>query len=146
MAVRIQWNQIDKPVRDRLAQAITDAVGPRREEWVVKVDQPDAVDAWDIRIEGPNDFTWAHRFEGVERDPTIIGNSLRVAIEMSAGELSIALAELVRQGITFTTDRRPDGHTDYTIDRVMLKDEEVMQLARQGALTRDGIRNYLVSR
>jgi hypothetical protein len=82
----------------------------------------------------------------VERDAVIIGNSVRVAIEMSAGELSVALAELVRQGITFTTERRPDGQTDYTIDRVKLKDEEVMQLARRGALTRDGIRNYLVSR
>src|SRR5207244_3396359 len=103
-------------------------------------------EAWDVRIEGPDDFVWAHRFEGPERDATILKNSIRVAIEMSVGELSVALSELVRQGVSFTSERRPDGHTDYMIDRVTLKDEEVMRLARQGALTRDGIRNYLVSR
>jgi hypothetical protein len=146
MPVRIEWNNIPKAVREPLAEAISDAVRQRNEDWVFKISQPDTVDAWDVRIEGPNEFTWAHRFEGAERDSVIIANSVRIAIEMSTGELSLALAELVRQGITFTTDRRPDGHTDYTIDRVILKDEEVMHLARQGALTREGIRNYLVSR
>ena len=146
MPVRIEWNNIDRAIRDPLARTVTDGIGQRPEDWVVKVSQPDDVDAWDVRIEGPNDFHWTHRFEGVERLPEIIGNSVRIAVEMSAGELSVALADLVRQGITFTTQRRSDGHTDYTIDRVTLKDEEVMQLARQGALTRDGIRNDLVSR
>ena len=146
MPVRIEWISMDRAIREPLAQAISDGIGQRPEDWVVKVSQPDDVDAWDVRIEGPNDFNWAHRFEGAERAPELIGNSVRVAVEMSAGELSVALADLVRNGITFTTQRRSDGHTDYTIDRVTLKDEEVMQLARQGALTRDGIRNYLVSR
>ena len=146
MPVRIEWKNIPKAVQEPLAQAFSDAIGKRPEDWKVQISEPDAVTAWDVRIEGANDFEWAHRFAGVERDPTIIGNSVRVAIEMSAGELSLALAELVRQGVTFTTERRRDGHTDYTIDRVTLKDEEVMQLARRGALTRDGIRNYLVSR
>jgi hypothetical protein len=145
MPARIQWNNIPKAIREPLAEAVSDAIGRRPEDWLVKIDEVEA-GAWDVRVEGANDFVWAHRFEGVERDSTIIGNSLRVAIEMSAGELSVALAELVRQGITFTTQRRPDGHTNYTIDRVTLKDEEVMRLARQGALTRGGIRNYLVSR
>lgn len=146
MAARIDWNNIDKALREPLAAAISDAIGQRPEDWRVRVSQPDDVEAWDVRIEGPNEFDWTHRFEGAERVPAIIGNSIRVAIEMSAGELSVALADLVKKGISFTTDRRPDGHTDYTIDRVTLRDEEVMQLARQGALTREGIRNYLVKR
>lgn len=146
MPVQIQWDNFPKAVREPLAQAITDAISQRPEDWKVRIGENEEDEAWDVHIEGPNDFVWAHRFEGAERVPAIIGNSLRVAIEMSAGELSIALSELIRQGITFTTQRQPNGHTDYTIDRVTLKDEEVMQLARQGALTRDGIRNYLVSR
>ncbi len=138
---------IDKALRDPLAAAISDAIGQRPEEWHALVTKPDDVDdAWDVHIDGPNDFVWAHRFSGAERVPAIIGNSVRVAIEMSVGDLSVALADLIQQGITFTTDRRSDGRTDYTIDRVTLKDEEVMQLARKGALTREGIRNYLVSR
>lgn len=147
MAARIEWNNIDKALREPLAAAISDAIGQRPEEWQVRVTRPDDLDdAWDVRIEGPNDFTWSHRFAGAERVPAIIGNSVRVAIEMSVGDLSVALADLIRQGITFSADRRSDGRTDYTIDRVTLKDEEVMQLARKGALTREGIRNYLVSR
>src|SRR5579862_9487796 len=146
MPARIEWNNMPKAVREPVAQAISDGIGQRPEDWTVQVGETDGSDAWDVRIEGPNDFVWAHRFEGAERDATIIGNSVRVAIEMSAGELSLALAELVRQGITFTTERRPDGQTNYTIDRGTLKDEEVMRLARQGALTREGIRNYLVTR
>src|SRR5215472_15481333 len=98
MPARIQWNNMPKAIREPLAQAVSDAIGRRPEDWLVKIDEVEA-DAWDVRVEGANDFIWAHRFEGVERDPTIIGNSLRVAIEMSAGELSVALAELVRQGI-----------------------------------------------
>ena len=147
MAARIEWKDIDKALRDPLASAISDAVGRRDDEdWLVRISQPDNVEAWDVTIEGPNEFVWAHRFEGAERIPGIVGNSVRVAIEMSTGDLSIALAELVRQGITFTTERRPDGQTNYTIDRVILKDEEVMRLAKHGALTRDGIRSYLINR
>jgi hypothetical protein len=147
MAARIEWKDIDKALREPLAAAISDAIGQREgEDWIVRVSRPDDVDAWDIAIHGPDEFAWTHRFEGAERVPALVGNSVRVAIEMSTGDLSIALAELVRQGITFTTERRPDGQTNYTIDRVTLKDEEVMQLAKQGALTRDGIRSYLVNR
>src|SRR5579871_2835348 len=146
MAARIEWNNIDRALREPLAAAISDAVDRTGGDWTVHISQPDDVDAWDVRIEDSNEFVWAHRFEGAERVAAIVGNSIRVAIEMSAGDLSIALAELIRQEITFTTERRPDGQTNYTIDRVTLKDEEVMQLAKHGALTRDGIRSYLINR
>ena len=60
--------------------------------------------------------------------------------------LAEALSSLIRQGIAFTTEISPDGHTDYIVDRVQLKPEEIRHLQEQGALTRNGIRSYLVSR
>ena len=60
--------------------------------------------------------------------------------------LAEALSSLIRQGIAFTTEISPDGQADYIVDRVRLKPEEVRLLQEQGALTRNGIRSYLVSR
>src|SRR5207253_7415425 len=115
MPTRIKTNDLPKGVREPVAQAISDAIGTRDGDWRVTVTPAESVEAWDVRIEGPDDFVWVHRFEGVERDPTILKNSIRVTVEMSVGELSVALSELVRQGISFTSERRSDGHTDYII-------------------------------
>jgi hypothetical protein len=145
MAIKVDC-QLPKALCEPVAQAISDAVGQHEGKWRATVSEVEGRDAWDVRIEGENNFTWTHRFEGLERDATIVSNSIRIAVEMAAGDLSIALAELVRQGITFTTETRADGGTDYMIDRLILKDVEVADLARQGNLTREGIRSYLVNR
>jgi hypothetical protein len=60
--------------------------------------------------------------------------------------LADALTGLIRQGIVFTTETMPDGRTEYVVDRVRLKAEEIRLLQEQGALTLQGIRSYLVSR
>src|SRR2546428_761066 len=120
MPAHIVSNNIPKGVREPVAQAVSDAIGQREGDWKVRIEDALGKEAWDVRIEGPDGFEWVHRFEGVERDETIIRNSIRVAIEMAVGDLSVALAELARQGITFTSEPRKDGGIDCIIDRVAL--------------------------
>src|SRR4051794_19470973 len=113
MPVHVTFDGLRDATSQPLSQAITDAVGQRSGKWDIKIQEVAEKEAWDVRIEGPDEFEWSHRFEGVERDGTIIGNSIRVAIEMSVGGLIKALSELALQGVPFTSERRTDGGTDY---------------------------------
>jgi hypothetical protein len=146
MPARIVSNDLPDEMREPIAQAVLDAIGKHDGDWAAKIQNVSGKDAWDVRIDGPDDFEWTHRFSGAERDATIIRNSVRASIEMAVGGLAIALSELAMKGISFTTEPRADGGMDYIIDRVTLRDDEVTQLAHKGALTLDGIRNYLINR
>jgi hypothetical protein len=61
-------------------------------------------------------------------------------------ELTSALAELAKAGMTFTADVGMDGKQLYIVDSVALSEEELVLLHRNDALTQDGICHYLVSR
>ena len=63
-----------------------------------------------------------------------------------AMDLNEALSTLASQGIAFTSDTTPGGETKYTVDRVQLKESEILFLHRQHALTTVGIRSYLLNR
>ena len=66
---------------------------------------------------------------------------------MSASEnLTSALAQLVKAEMAFTSETGADEKTIYIIDSVRLTEEEIILLYQKGALTRDGIRRYLVDR
>jgi hypothetical protein len=66
---------------------------------------------------------------------------------MSASEnLMSALTQLVKAEMAFTSEVGADDKTIYIIDSVRLTEEEIILLHRKGALTRDGIRRYLVDR
>jgi hypothetical protein len=64
----------------------------------------------------------------------------------TSDDLMNALAELAKAGVAFTSETRPDGQKIYIIDMVRLTEDEVVLLHKKGALTRDGIRRYLVDR
>jgi hypothetical protein len=64
----------------------------------------------------------------------------------SSTDLTNALVELAKSEIAFTSEVRPDGKKTYVIDSVRLTEDEVILLYKKGALTRDGIRRYLVDR
>jgi hypothetical protein len=66
---------------------------------------------------------------------------------MSGGdELTKALAELAKAGMAFSTETGPKGENVYIIDSVRLNEDELILLYTKRALTRDGIRRYLVDR
>ena len=60
--------------------------------------------------------------------------------------LTSALAELAKAGVAFTSELGSDGKRIYVIDTIRLTEDEVILLHNRGALTRDGIRRYLVDR
>lgn len=145
MSVYVQSNlavHLDEIFREQFS----DLLSPRPGAWVVTiVDKPEAT-AWDVSIDGPDGFQWAKRFEGAERRGDFILESARTATELPGLDLTDALAELGREGVAFTTEIGRDGKTVYVIDRIRLREDELVLLKNAGALTREGIRQYLVDR
>ena len=61
-------------------------------------------------------------------------------------DLTGALAQLAIAGMAFTSEIGSDRKKIYIIDSVRLTEDELILLHKKGALTRDGIRRYLVDR
>jgi hypothetical protein len=147
MAGFIASNTISS-VKKRLAvnRAVLEPIGEREGAWRVSVTESPDKDLCNVIVKGPNGFQWALDFEGKECTASHVGSTVRAALEKSDDELATALAELVKEGVMFTREVRPDGEVEYVIDRVRLSGEDVKHLRSRGALTRRGIQQYLVSR
>jgi hypothetical protein len=61
-------------------------------------------------------------------------------------DLIDAMAQLVKEGMAFTSETQCDGNTIYIVDSIGLTEDELLLLHQKCALTRDGIRHYLVGR
>lgn len=147
MAGFIASNTISS-VKKRLAvnRAVLEAIGEREGAWRGSITESPDKHAWNVIVKGPNGFRWTQRFEGKECVPSHVGSAVRAALEEADEELSIALSELVKEGVMFTREIRADGNVEYVIDRVKLSGDEVKYLRNHGALTRRGIQQYLVAR
>ena len=64
----------------------------------------------------------------------------------ASNDITMALAELAKGGVAFTSEVGPDGKTIYIIDTIPLSEDEVLLLQEKGAVTPEGIRHYLVDR
>jgi hypothetical protein len=65
---------------------------------------------------------------------------------VEGNDLTMALAELAKAGIAFTSELDQDGNRIYIIDSIRLTEDEIIVLKQRGGLSRDGIRRYLVNR
>jgi hypothetical protein len=61
-------------------------------------------------------------------------------------DLTDAIAQLVKEGMAFTSETQRDGKTIYIVDSIGLTEEELILLNHKRALTQEGIRHYLVGR
>jgi hypothetical protein len=61
-------------------------------------------------------------------------------------DLTAALTELAKSELAFTNENTRDGKRIYIVDSVTLTEDELILLHEKRALTRDGIRHYLVDR
>jgi hypothetical protein len=147
MAVFIATNTI-KAAKTQLAvnQAVSEAIGEREGAWRVSIAESPDKEIWNLSVKGPNGFQWKQQFAGKECSPRHVGAAIRATLEKSEEELAIALSELVKEGVMFTREVRPNGEVEYVIDRVRLSGEDVKYLRSRGALTRRGIQQYLVGR
>jgi len=60
--------------------------------------------------------------------------------------LTAAITQLAKAELAFTSQNGRDGKKIYIVDSVGLTEDELILLHSKGALTRDGIRHYLVDR
>jgi len=61
-------------------------------------------------------------------------------------DLTAAMTELAKSELAFTNENTRDGKRSYIVDSVRLTEDELILLHEKRALTRDGIRHYLVDR
>jgi hypothetical protein len=61
-------------------------------------------------------------------------------------DLTDAMTELAKSELAFTNENTRDGKRIYIVDSVSLTEDELILLHEKRALTRDGIRHYLVDR
>ena len=62
-------------------------------------------------------------------------------------DLTAAMTELAKSELAFTNEKNTrDGKRIYIVDSVRLTEDELILLHEKRALTRDGIRHYLVDR
>ena len=153
MPITVTKNELprtkQRPVADKVVSALAGAEG----DWKVSLISDAANNGWDVEVTGPDKFQWARRFSGDDRDPEVIAVAVQAAVEESGHlttspppELNDALSSLAIQGIAFTKALENSGDRRYTVDRVQLKESEIVYLHNQGALTLHGIRAYLLTR
>jgi hypothetical protein len=64
----------------------------------------------------------------------------------ASDQIISAITQLVIAELAFTTEYGRDGKKIYIVDSVRLTEDDLILLHSKGALTRNGIRHYLVDR
>ena len=80
MPVEIVRNEVPQRLQASLARGIFSAIGNRAGLWEVDVASELQAHAWDVEVFGPNNFHWARRFSGGDRDPEVISEAIRSAV------------------------------------------------------------------
>jgi hypothetical protein len=79
-SVHVHSNGIPPEVRDALGEAIRAAMGDREGDWEGSITNDPDNNAWDVELQGPNQFHWARRFSGADRDPLVISAAINSGI------------------------------------------------------------------
>jgi hypothetical protein len=139
-------SNLESGLDEAIETKLEETLHKREGKWVVTLKDKPGMNAWDVSIDGPNGFKWAKRFTGAERDVDLAVSCIRRALDLPQFDLNGALAELAIEGVAFTSETAPGGGTIHLIDQIRLREDEVLALKNRGALTRNGIRQYLVDR
>ena len=59
-------------------------MGDRSDLWQIDITSELNANAWDIEVFGPNNFHWARRFSGLDRDTQVISEAIRSAVSEQA--------------------------------------------------------------
>lgn len=154
MPTHVVQNDLPRTLRQAVADAIAELLPDDDMDWSISMTSDAENNAWDVEVQGPQ-FHWTRRFSGKDRDSDVIAEAVGEALDASgksrsgdapSPEVQDALSSLAGQGIAFTGEQGENGERRYIVDRVKLKESELLYLRRQGALTTDGIRRYLLSR
>jgi hypothetical protein len=137
--------------REAVARKIKTSLSQARGDWMVSITPDARNNAWDVEVDGPRKSHWERRFSGDDRDGEVIAEAIRSGIESSgqaakAHALNDALSELAIQSIAFLRKTEKSGDDTYIVDRVELKESEILYLHSQSALSRRGIQRFLLER
>ena len=151
MPVTVMTKELPSTAREAVANRIRRTLSETKGDWMVHIRPDSRNNAWDVEVNGPGKSHWERRFSGDDRDGEVIAEAIRSGIQSSghgngAKALNDALSELAIQGIAFLSKPDKGGETTYIVDRVELKEGEILYLHAQGALTRRGIQRYLLQR
>jgi len=80
MPVQIVRNEVSQGLQQSVATGIFSAIGNRAGLWEVDITSDLKANAWDVEVFGPNDFHWARRFSGEDRDAGVISEAIRSAL------------------------------------------------------------------
>jgi hypothetical protein len=72
------------PIRESIARGISSAIGDSDRIWQVDITSEAKANAWDVEVQGPNEFHWARRFSGEDRDAEVISEAIRSAVHDQA--------------------------------------------------------------
>ena len=78
--IQIVRNEVPQALQRQLARGICAAIGSREGLWEVDITSELEANAWDLEIMGPDNFYWARRFSGGERDVEVISEAVRAAV------------------------------------------------------------------
>lgn len=151
MPVTVTTRELSNTAREVVANKIRRSLSDTKGDWMVSIRSDSRNNAWDVEVNGPRKSHWERRFSGDDRDAEVIAEAIRSGIESSgqargAKALNDALSALAIQGIAFLSKPDTSGKTTYIVDRVELKETEILYLHAQNALTRRGIQRYLLER
>ena len=151
MPVTVTTKELSNTAREAVANKIRRSLSDTKGDWMVSIKSDPRNNAWDVEVNGPRKAHWERRFSGGDRDGEVIAEAIRSEIESSgqprgAKALNDALSALAVQGIAFLSKPDTSGETTYIVDRVQLKESEILYLHAQSALTRRGIQRYLLER
>ena len=80
MPVEIKRNELPPVLRDTVAKGIFSAIGDGQGIWQVLLTSEPEANAWDVEVQGPNNFPWSRRFSGGDRDADVISEAVRSAV------------------------------------------------------------------
>ena len=80
MPIQVVRNEVPSAFQEELNRGIFSAIGNRDGLWEVDITSELEANAWDIEIMGPNDFYWARRFSGEDRDTEVISAAIHAAV------------------------------------------------------------------
>jgi hypothetical protein len=150
MPIKVITNDLPKQIRESVAQTLREALPETPGEWTASIRSDARNHAWDVEVNGPKKAHWERRFSGDDRDAEVIAEAIRPTIEFESSgtktALNDALSELAIQGIAFLNKANVEGEHVYIVDRVELRESEIVYLYKQGALSRRGIQKYLLNR
>jgi hypothetical protein len=78
--IQIVRNEVPQALQQELATGISSAIGSRKDLWEVGIASELEANAWDVEIMGPNNFHWARRFSGEDRDVEVISEAVLAAV------------------------------------------------------------------